>query len=94
MHTYETVLAVAAVTGEDKRQESIKTVEDIVKNEGGSITSSTDMGEKKMAYKVKGHNRAYYHLVEFEAPGSVVEKIKRHYRLSDDYIRNIVVRKR
>ncbi|MDA3793268.1 MAG: 30S ribosomal protein S6 [Elusimicrobia bacterium] len=93
MHIYETVLAVAAVTGQDKKEESIHSVEKIVEKEGGSITSSSDMGEKKMAYKVKNHDRAYYHLIEFEAPGSVVEKLKRHYRLSDEYIRSIVVRK-
>lgn len=93
MHTYETILAVAAAAGEDKRQESINSVEEILKKEGGSITSSTEMGEKKMAYKVDGHGRAYYHLIEFEAPGTAVEKLKRHYKLSEDYIRNIVVRK-
>ena len=72
MPTYETVFAVPLSLEGEEKQQSIKSVEDIISGAGGSVTSSQDMGEVKMAYKVKGHDRAYYHLIKFECPPSGV----------------------
>ncbi|MBN2407320.1 MAG: 30S ribosomal protein S6 [Elusimicrobia bacterium] len=92
MPTYETVFAVPVSLEGDEKQQSIKSVEDIISGAGGSVKSSQDMGEMKMAYKVKGHDRAYYHLIKFECPPAGIQELKKHYNINSNYIRNIVVR--
>ncbi|MFC2048623.1 30S ribosomal protein S6 [Elusimicrobiota bacterium] len=91
MHVYETVFAVSATLGEDERQQSIKSVEETISTLGGAISTSEEMGEKKLAYKVDGHDRAYYHVIKFSCPPSAIDELKKHYRIHSSYLRNIVV---
>ncbi len=93
MPTYETVFAVPANFGEEEREKSVKEAEKIVSSNGGKIALSEEMGEREMAYKVKGHSRAYYHLLVFDAPAESFQAISDYYRFSDNYIRSLTVKK-
>lgn len=93
MPIYETIFAVPSTSSEEEQTQSIKDVEEFITSAGGSINSSEDMGERRMAYKVKGHERAYYHLIKFDSPPGVIEGIKRHYSINAGrYIRNMIVK--
>ena len=93
MPTYETIFALPSITSQEEQAQSIKEVEELINSSGGNIKSSENMGEKKMAYRVRGHDRAYYHLIKFDSPSSAIEGIKRYYRINPNrYIRNIIVK--
>ncbi|MFH1415254.1 MAG: 30S ribosomal protein S6 [Elusimicrobiota bacterium] len=93
MPAYETVFAVPAVLSEEEQSQSIREVEELIREAGGNIVSSEQMGERKMAYIVKGHERAYYYLIKFDSPPEKIDGFKRHYRInSNRYIRNIIVK--
>lgn len=62
-------------------------------NENGKLESVENMGKRKLAYEIKKFNEATYMLFNFEAkPDSIVE-LERVYRITDDIIKFIVVRK-
>ncbi len=62
-------------------------------NENGKVESVENMGKRKLAYEIKKFNEATYMLFNFEAkPDSIVE-LERVYRITDDIIKFIVVRK-
>ncbi len=62
-------------------------------NENGKVESYENMGKKKLAYEIKKNKEAFYVLVNFEAkPDSIVE-LERNYRITDEVIKFIVVRK-
>ena len=93
MPTYETVFAVPAIFSEDEKNQSIKEIEELIKGSSGNINSSEEMGEKRMAYKVKGHERAYYHLIKFDSPPVAIEEIKKFYRINTSkFIRNMIIK--
>ena len=62
-------------------------------NENGKVESVEQMGKKKLAYEVKKFKEGTYVLFNFEAkPDSIVE-LERVYRITDEIIKFIVVRK-
>jgi small subunit ribosomal protein S6 len=93
MPTYETVFAVPSILSEEEKGQSVKNIEEFITNFSGNINSSEGMGERKMAYKVKGHQRAYYHLIKFNLPAEAVDEMKKNYRINaNTYIRNMIVK--
>ena len=62
-------------------------------NENGKVESVENMGKRKLAYEVKKNTEAYYLLFNFEAkPDSLVE-LERNYRITDDILKFIIVKK-
>lgn len=92
MLTYETVFAVSTEISEEERSVSITQVEDLIKQLGGEVTSSDSIGERQMAYQVKGHDRAYYHLIRFDSPPNVIDELKKNYSINSRFLRNIIIK--
>ena len=62
-------------------------------NENGKVESVENMGKKKLAYEIKKFNEATYMLFNFEAEPASIAELERVYRITDDIIKYIVVRK-
>ncbi len=92
MHSYETIMAIPSSFSEKKVDEKIAQVKKIIEKNDGKISSSESLGEIQMAYKVDNHLRAFYHIIEFKAPGELVDELREHYRLNKAYIRDMTVR--
>ena len=69
---------------------------------GNAATGKTDfvcrkrrenMGKKKLAYEVKKNKEAYYVVFTFEAAPESIAELERNYRITDEVIKFIVVRK-
>ncbi|MCI8412034.1 MAG: 30S ribosomal protein S6, partial [Clostridia bacterium] len=55
--------------------------------------SVENMGKKKLAYEIKKFSEATYMLFNFEAKPDSITELERVYRITDDIIKFIVVRK-
>jgi small subunit ribosomal protein S6 len=62
-------------------------------NENGKVESVENMGKKKLAYEIKKFSEATYMLFNFEADPSFIAELERIYRITDDIIKFIVVKK-
>lgn len=62
-------------------------------NENGKVESVENMGKKKLAYEIKKFSEATYLLFNFEAKPASIAELERVYRITDDIIKYIVVRK-
>ena len=62
-------------------------------NENGKVESVENMGKKKLAYEIKKFKEATYLLFNFEAQPASIKELERVYRITDDIIKFIVVRK-
>ena len=51
------------------------------------------MGKKRLAYEIKKFHEATYILFNFEAKPDSITELERVYRITDDIIKFIVVRK-
>ena len=62
-------------------------------NENGKVESVENMGKKRLAYEIKKCKEGTYMLFNFEANPDSISELKRVYRITDDIIKFIVVKK-
>ena len=92
MNKYETVFII----NPNVEEEGIKTLVDkfsSVINNDGKVESVENLGKKKLAYEVKKNAEGTYMLINFEAAPSLVAELERVYRITDEVIKFIVVKK-
>ena len=65
----------------------------LIESEGGKVTETNEWGMKKLAYPIKKFTQGYYVLVNFEAKPEFVDELERIYKITDDVIKFITVRK-
>ena len=62
-------------------------------NENGKVESVENMGKKKLAYDIKKNSEATYLVINFEAKPDSIAELERNYRITDEILKFIVVRK-
>lgn len=62
-------------------------------NENGKVESVENMGKKKLAYEIKKFKEAFYVQFEFEAKPESIKEIERVYRITDEILKFITIRK-
>ena len=62
-------------------------------NENGKVESFENQGKKKLAYEVKKNKEGFYILINFEAKPDSIAELERNYRIEDNIMKFIVVRK-
>ncbi len=62
-------------------------------NENGKVESVENMGKKRLAYEIKKCKEGTYLLFNFEAKPDSITELERVYRITDDIMKFIVVKK-
>ena len=92
MNKYESIIII----NPNCTEEAIKALEEKVTgliNANGKVESVENMGKKKLAYEIKKNTEATYMLFNFEAKPELIAELERNYRIMDDILKFIVVRK-
>ncbi|MCF8357971.1 MAG: 30S ribosomal protein S6 [Prolixibacteraceae bacterium] len=87
LNQYETVLIATPVLSEAQFKEVIDKFGEMVKANGGEIIHQEDWGLKKLAYPIQKKSTGFYHLLEFKAEPSFIEKLELEYRRDERVIR-------
>ena len=93
MKTYEMIYVLDASLADEAKEALGKKFEDIVTSKGGSVVSVDKWGVKKLAYPINYKNDGDYTVMTFEADGAAVKELERIYRITDEVMKFIVVRK-
>ena len=62
-------------------------------NENGKVESTENMGKKTLAYEINKCNEGTYILFNFESKPEAIAEIERIYRITDDIMKFITVKK-
>jgi len=92
MNKYESIFIV----NPNVEEEGLKALEEkftALINSDGKVESVENMGKKKLAYEVKKNAEGTYMLVNFEANPDLIKELERVYRITDEVIKFIVVKK-
>ena len=92
MNKYESVIIINPNVDEA----GLKALEDKFTgliNENGKSEEVTYMGLKKLAYEINKNREAHYVLINFEAKPEFIKELERVYRITDEVLKFIVVRK-
>ena len=92
MNKYETVFIIDQKVEEAGIKELIQKFYDLI-NSDGKVEEVNEMGKRKLAYEIKKNKEAYYVAIEFEANPSLIKELERVYRITDEVIKFIVIRK-
>ena len=90
---YEIMFIVRSNLEEGTLKTVVKTFEEVLTKNGAKIESSKDMGQKELAYEIKGHKSGYYYLYEISSKDASAQKeFDRLANLSEDIIRHMIIK--
>lgn len=92
MNNYETVFIINPNLEEEAIKALIEKFSSII-NSDGKVSEVNEWGKKKLAYPMRKCSEGYYVLVNFEANPSLIAELERNYRITDEVIKFIVVKK-
>ena len=92
MNKYESVIIV----NPNLDEEAVKALKDKFEgliNKNGKVESVDNRGKKKLAYEIKKFTEGTYIVYDFEAKPESIAELERVYRITDDIIKFIVIKK-
>ena len=92
MNKYESIIIVSPNVDETGLKALEEKFTGLI-NENGKVESVENMGKKKLAYEIKKFKEGTYMLFNFEAKPASIAELERVYRITDDVIKYIVVKK-
>jgi small subunit ribosomal protein S6 len=69
-----------------------ETLQQIITDQGGTITKTEMMGRRHLAYPIGRKSEGHYVLFEVDGSGSEIAELERRMRVNDQVIRYITVR--
>jgi small subunit ribosomal protein S6 len=92
MNKYESVVIINPNVEENTLKELIERFQTLI-NTDGKVEQVNELGKKKLAYEIKKNKEGYYVVYDFEANPSLIAELERNYRITDEIIKFIVVKK-
>lgn len=92
LNNYETVFILTPVLSDDQIKEAVKKYSDLITKAGGKVVSHENWGLKKLAYNIRKKSSGFYHLIEFEAEGSVINDYEVAYKRDERVLRFLTVK--
>ena len=92
MNKYESVIIINPSVDEEKVKSLSNTFADLINN-NGKVESVDERGTQKLAYPIKKKEEGYYVVINFEAKPDSIDELERNYRIEDNIMKFIVVRK-
>ncbi len=87
INQYETVFIATPVLSEAQIKEAVKKFKKINTDNKGKIVHEENWGLRKLAYPIQKKSTGFYYLIEFQAEGSLIEKMEIEYRRDERIIR-------
>ena len=89
---YEVVFIVDPDTGEEDFTRLTGSLQQIVTDQGGTITKTENMGRRQLAYRIGRKTDGVFMLFEVEGTGSEIAELERRMRVNDQVMRYLTVR--
>ena len=92
MNKYESVIIIKPNLDEGEIEWIITEITDLI-NQNGEVTKVEKMGVRKLAYEISKCKEGHYVVIYFEADPSIISELERNYRINENIIKFITVRK-
>lgn len=93
MKAYELLYIIDAQVSDEKREEIISKVNDLINSNGGKAQEADKWGIRKYAYPIAYKNEGYYVLVNFEAPVTLPQVLDSQLLIMDGVVRHMITAK-
>ena len=92
MNQYETVFIITPVLSDDQIKEAVKKYQDYLKDNGAEIVHEEHWGMRKLAYPIQKKSTGFYHLIEYKAPGELINNFEIEFKRDERIIRFLTVK--
>lgn len=92
MKHYELLFILKPTLTEDEAKLKEDFVKEVISKNGGEIAGVTDIGTRKLAYKIDKYERGNYKVFYFRAPANLISELVRNIRITEEIIRFLVVK--
>ncbi|HEY0407323.1 MAG TPA: 30S ribosomal protein S6 [Pyrinomonadaceae bacterium] len=90
--TYEVMFIVDPKTAEDDITRLSENLQQVIADQGGTVTKNENMGRRQLAYPIGRVNEGHYILFEVDGSGKEIAELERRMRVNDQVIRYMTVR--
>ena len=94
MSSYEVVFILADKVDESGVKSNIENFKGVIEKAGSSVVKVDNWGKKTLAYEIDKNRKGTYILFEVEGDGQFVKELERKFRISEDVIRYLTVKKK
>jgi len=94
LKAYETVILLHPEADEERQQEIIGRVREIVLAGGGTWDSLDPWGRKKLAFEIRKQTEAHHWFVQFTSDRDAQAEVDRVLAITDGVLRHKIVRRR
>ena len=92
MINYETLFILDPALEDEKKDAAIEMVKGVISTDG-EVGNVDVWGLRKLAYPIQKKNEGYYVVIEFQADPELPKELDRRMRISDSFMRHIIVNK-
>ncbi len=92
MNNYETIFLMKDDITEEQRNTVIEKIREYL-TKNGKISVEENLGKKKLAYKVREYEYAYYYLIQFVGKADIISELERKYRINENILKFITIRR-
>jgi len=95
LRQYEAMYIVDAELTDEQLDAVVTKFKKVVTDNGGVVgdTGKWEQGRRRLAYEIQGRREGMYILMNFEAPVDLPKELDRVFKISDDVLRHLIVRK-
>ena len=88
---YETVFIMTPVLSEDQTKEAVSKYKEYLTANGAKLVHDESWGLKKLAYPIQKKSSGFYHVIQFQAPGTLVANLEVTYKRDERLLRFLTV---
>jgi len=92
VNPYEVLLMLDPELTDERQNEIIARLQEIVAKGGGVWGRTEPWGKRKLAYEIDKKGEAYYHLLTFDCEPAALDELGRVLRITDGAMRHMAVR--
>ena len=93
MRDYEVLYILRPDMSEEEYTAAVEKFNALIQANGGEVVKTDIWGKRKLAYEIEKLHDGYYVLVNFRSGTDVPAELERNFRISDEVIRYLVVKK-
>lgn len=92
MNKYDSVVIINPTVDEEGMKALISRYTDLINNDG-KVESVDELGKRELAYSVKKFDEGFYTVFHFEANPSLITELERNFRITDEIIKFMTIKK-
>src|SRR5687768_8159637 len=91
LKSYETVFIMTPVLSDEQAKETVSKYKKLLADLGAKVVHEEDWGLRKLAYPIQKKSSGFYHLIQFDAPGTAIGTLEVEYKRDERLLRYLTV---